>query len=49
MLWTVLILLLILWILGLLTNVGGALIHALLVVVLVIFVINLLAARRSAV
>jgi Family of unknown function (DUF5670) len=48
MLWTILVVLGILWLLGFSLHVGGGLIHLLLVVALVIFVINLLSGRRSA-
>ncbi len=47
MLWTVLVVLLILWLLGFSLHIGGALIHLLLVVGLVVLVINLLSGRRS--
>jgi hypothetical protein len=47
MLWTILVILLVLWLLGLVANIGGGLIHLILVVALVIFVINLLAGRRT--
>ncbi|HKG11911.1 MAG TPA: lmo0937 family membrane protein [Pyrinomonadaceae bacterium] len=47
MLWTILVILLVLWLLGLVANIGGGLIHLLLVVALVIFVINLLTGRRT--
>ena len=47
MLWTILVILLVLWLLGLIANVGGGLIHLLLVVALVIFLINLLTGRRT--
>ncbi|PYS76781.1 MAG: lmo0937 family membrane protein [Acidobacteria bacterium] len=48
MLWTILVILLILWLLGLVSGytVGGF-IHLLLVLALVIFVINLLTGRRT--
>jgi hypothetical protein len=49
MLWTVFIVLLILWLLGFTLHIGGGLIHLLLVVGLVVLVINLLSGRRSAV
>jgi hypothetical protein len=49
MLWTVFIVLLILWLLGFTLHIGGGLIHVLLVVGLVVLVINLLSGRRSAV
>ena len=48
MLWTIFIVLLILWLLGLSLHLGGSLIHLLLVVGLVVLVINLLGGRRSA-
>jgi hypothetical protein len=49
MLWTILVVLLIFWALGLGFHVGGSLIHLLLIVGLVILVINLVSGRRSAV
>ena len=49
MLWTILVVLLILWLLGFSLHVGGGLIHLLLVVALVVLVINLVSGRRSAV
>jgi K+-transporting ATPase A subunit len=49
MLWTILVVLLVLWLLGLVAHVGGGLIHLLLVVALVIFIINLLSGRRTTV
>jgi len=48
-LWTILVILLVLWALGLVANVGGGLIHLLLVVALVVFVVNLLTGRRTVV
>ena len=49
MLWTIFVILLILWLLGFSLHFVGALIHLLLVVALVVLVINLLSGRRSAV
>ena len=49
MLWTIFVVLLILWLLGFSLHVGGALIHLLLVVGLVVLLINLVSGRRSAV
>lgn len=49
MLWTVFVVLLILWLLGFSLHVGGSLIHFLLVVGLVVLIINLLGGRRSAI
>jgi hypothetical protein len=47
MLWTILVILLVLWLLGLIAHIGGGLTHLLLVVSLVIFLINLLTVRRT--
>lgn len=46
MLWTIVVLLLILWVLGFALNVAGGLIHILLVVALVVIVLRLLTGRR---
>jgi hypothetical protein len=48
MLWTIFIVLLILWLLGFSLHVAGGLIHLLLVVALVVLVINLMSGRRIA-
>jgi hypothetical protein len=47
MLWTIFVVLLILWLLGFSLHVAGGLIHLLLVVALVILVINLVSGRRA--
>ena len=49
MLWTIVAVLLILWLLGFSLHVAGGLIHLLLVVVVVMVVINLVTGRKSAV
>jgi hypothetical protein len=49
MLWTVFVVLLILWLLGFSLHVAGGLIHLLLVVALVVLVVNLLTGNRAAV
>ena len=49
MLWTIFVVLLIVWLLGFSLHFGGALIHLLLVLAVVFLVINLLSGRRSAV
>ena len=49
MLWTIFVVLLILWLLGFSLHVGGSLIHLLLIVGLVVLIINLLTGRRSTV
>jgi hypothetical protein len=48
MLWTIFVVLLILWLLGFSLHVAGGLIHLLLVVALVVLVINLVSGRRVA-
>ena len=47
MLWTIIAVLLVLWLLGFGFSIGGSLIHLLLVVALVVFVINLVGGRRN--
>ena len=47
MLWTIVAILLILWLLGFSFHVAGSLVHLLLVVALVVVVINLLSGRRA--
>jgi hypothetical protein len=47
MLWTIFVILLILWILGFSFHIAGSLIHLLLVVALVMLVINLITGRRA--
>ena len=48
MLWTIFVILVILWLLGFSLNVGGGLIHLLLVIALIVLVYNLVTGRRSA-
>ena len=48
MLWTIFVVLVILWLLGFSLHVAGGLIHLLLVVALVMLVINLVNGRRAA-
>jgi hypothetical protein len=47
MLWTIIVILLVLWLIGLLSHVGGGLIHLLLVVAVIVLVINLVTGRRA--
>jgi len=49
MLWTIVGILLVLWLLGFSMNVGGGLIHALLVIAVLVFAFNLLSGRRSSI
>jgi uncharacterized protein DUF5670 len=47
MLWTIVVVLIVLWALGLLTHVAGGLIHLLLVIALVMIVLNLIRRGRA--
>ena len=47
MLWTIIGVLVVLWLLGFTLNIGGGLIHALIVLALVLFVFNLISGRRT--
>jgi len=47
MLWTIIVILGILWLLGFSFNVCGGLIHLLLVIAVVVLIFNLLSGRRS--
>ena len=47
MLWTLIVVLFVLWAVGLVAHVGGALIHLLLVAAVVIFLFNLITGRRA--
>jgi len=47
MLWTILVILLVLWLLGFLTHVGGGMIHVLLVIAAIILIVNLVSGRRT--
>jgi len=47
MLWTILVVLVILWLLGLISHVGGNLIHILLVVAVIVLIYNVVIGRRA--
>jgi hypothetical protein len=47
MLWTIIVILAVLWLLGFSFHVGGGLIHLLLVVAAIVFVVNLITGRRT--
>ena len=47
MLWTVIVVLVGLWLLGFIGEIGGGLIHLLLVVALVVFIYNMMTGRRA--
>lgn len=47
MIWTIIGILLVLWLLGLVANVGGAIIHVLLVLAIIGFIYNMVTRRTS--
>ncbi len=47
MLWTIVVILLIMWLLGFSFHIAGGLVHLLLVIALVAVIINLLSGRRT--
>jgi hypothetical protein len=47
MLWTILVILLVLWLLGLLTNVAAGFIHLLLVIAAIVLIYQLLTGRQA--
>ncbi|RPI71278.1 MAG: lmo0937 family membrane protein [Ignavibacteriales bacterium] len=47
MLWTIIVILLVLWLLGFSFQIGGGIIHVLLVIALIVFIINLISGRRT--
>jgi hypothetical protein len=47
MLWTIFVILLILWLLGFSLHIGGGLIHLLIVVAVIVLIINLVSGRRA--
>ena len=49
MLWTIFVILLIMWLLGFSFHVAGGLVHLLLVIALILLIFNLVTGRRTAV
>lgn len=47
MLWTIIVILVILWLLGVVINIGGAFIHILIVAAIIIFIYNLITRNRN--
>lgn len=47
MLWTIIVILLVLWVLGLISSVGGGFVHILLVAAVIILLFNLFSGRRK--
>jgi len=48
LLWTIIVVLFVLWLLGFLLHFGGGLIHLLLVIAVIVLIINLVTGRRAA-
>ena len=49
MLWTIFVILLIMWLLGFSLHIAGSLVHLLLVVALIVLIVNLISGRRGVV
>jgi len=49
MLWTIIVILFVLWLLGLIGHVGGGLIHLLLIIALAVLIYQLISGRRAVV
>ncbi|MGA7831423.1 MAG: lmo0937 family membrane protein [Terracidiphilus sp.] len=49
MLWTIFVIILVLWLLGFSFHIAGGLIHLLLILALIVLIFNLLAGRRSSI
>ena len=47
MLWTIFVILLVLWLLGFSLHIGGGLIHILIVLAVIVLIINLISGRRA--
>jgi len=47
LLWTIIVVLFVLWLIGLLTHIGGGLIHILLVIAVIVLIINLITGRST--
>jgi hypothetical protein len=47
MIWTIIVVLLILWLFGFIGHIGGGLIHLLLIIALIAFIYNMVAGRRD--
>ena len=47
LIWTLIVILFVLWLIGFAAHIGGSLIHILLVLAIIVFVFNLLTGRRA--
>ena len=48
MLWTIFVILVVLWLLGFIGHIGGGLIHILLAIAVIVLIVNLISGRRTA-
>jgi hypothetical protein len=46
LLWTIIVIVFVLWLVGLIAHIGGGLIHLLLVIAVILIIVNLLTGRR---
>ena len=49
MVWTIAVVLFVLWLLGFSMHVGGGFVHALLVIAVIVVILNLISGRRSSI
>ena len=47
MLWTIFVILVVLWLLGFIGHLGGGLIHILLAIAVIVLIVNLISGRRT--
>lgn len=47
LLWTIIVILFVLWLIGLVAHIGGGLIHILLVIAVIVLIVNLITGRRT--
>ena len=47
LLWTIIVILVVLWLIGFLMHIGGGLIHIVIVIAVILLIINLLTGRRT--
>ena len=47
LLWTIIVVLFVLWLIGLLMHIGGGLIHILLVIAVIVLIVNLISGRSA--
>lgn len=47
MIWTIIVVLVVLWLLGFTMEIGGGLIHLLIVIALIVFIFNMISGRKG--